>query len=89
MGSPVEIHVLLCEQLDGHVVHGFHLLLQDYGLEERVHTVVALHEGMLRYEERDAPLTQADCILAHHVIAHDLHVAAVGFQQELAYDMSL
>ena len=31
--ASVEIHVLLCEKLDGHVVDGLHFLAQDDGFE--------------------------------------------------------
>ena len=44
---------------------------------------------MLCDEERDASLAQTVGILLHHVIAHDLNITAVGFQEEVAHDMCL
>ena len=87
--SAIEVYVLLHQQLDRHVVHGGHLLLQHDCLEEGVYTVVTLHVGVLCDEERDASLAQTVGILLHHVIAHDLNITAVGFQDEVAHDMCL
>ena len=44
---------------------------------------------MLRYDERDASFAQALGILGHHVVAHDLYVAAICLQQEVAHDVRL
>ena len=72
LGAPVEVYVLLRKQFNGHVVDGLYLLLEHNGFKKRIHTVVTLHESMLCDEERDASLTQAYGILAHHVVLqHD------------------
>ena len=83
----VEVNVLLVENLDGHVVHGGHLLFQHDGLEEGFHAVVALHVGMLGDEEGDAALAEAFGILLHHVVTHDLDVAAVGAQEKFTHNV--
>lgn len=85
--ASVEIHVLLCEKLDGHVVDRLHFLAQDDGFEKGVYAAVALLIAMLRYEERDAALTQAFCVLSHHIITHYLYVATVVSQEIVANNM--
>ena len=77
LSSAIEIHVLLHQQLDRHVVHGSNLLLQHDGPEEGIYAVIALHEGVLSDEEGDASLAKELGILLYHIIAHDLDVAAV------------
>ena len=44
-------------------------------------------EAVLGDEERHAAQSQAFGVLSHHVVAHDLHIAAVGPQQEIAHDV--
>ena len=44
---------------------------------------------MLRDEEGDASLSHALRVLGHHVVAHDLNVAAIGAQQELPDEVGL
>ena len=44
---------------------------------------------MLCDEEGDAALPHALGVLGHHVVAHNLDVAAVGAQQEQSYEMGL
>ena len=85
--SSVEFDILLRQQLDWHVVDGGHLLLQHNGMEQGLNALVALHECMLGDEERNAALAHALGVLGHHVVAHDLDVAAVGAKQELAHQM--
>ena len=75
--ASVEIHVLLCEKLDGHVVDGLHFLAQDDGFEKGVYAAVALLIAMLCYEEGYAALAQTFGILCHHIITHYLYVATV------------
>ena len=56
--SAIEVYVLLHQQLDRHVVHGGHLLLQHDCPEEGVYTVVTLHVGVLGDEEGNASFAQ-------------------------------
>lgn len=85
--ASVEIHVLLCEKLDGHVVDRLHFLAQDDGFEKGVYAAVALLIAMLRYEEGDAALAQTFGILCHHVISHNLYVATVVSQEIVSNNM--
>ena len=85
--AAVEVHILLGKELDGHVIDGFNLLLQYDGAEECVDAEVALLVSVLGDEELHAAQSQAFGVLSHHVVAHDLHIAAVGPQQEIAHDV--
>ena len=44
---------------------------------------------MLGDEEGDASFAQTAGVFLYHIIAHDLNVAAVGLQQEVAHDVRL
>ena len=44
---------------------------------------------MLGDEEGDASFAQTAGIFLHHIVAHNLYVAAVGLQQEVAHDVCL
>ena len=76
--APVEVDVLSGEQFDGHVVDGGHFLLHDNCIEECGYACESLHIGMLSHKERDAALLDAFYIFGHHVVAHNLYVAAVA-----------
>jgi hypothetical protein len=73
----VEIDILTCEQLYGHIIHGSHFLFEYNGSEKHTNAVIALHVGMLRNEERDSAFPQAFSIGIHHIIPHNLYVVAM------------
>ena len=85
--AQIEVDVLLCKEVNRHVVRLFNLLLQYDGTEECVDTKEPLLVSMLCDEERDAPCSEAFSILMHNIIAHDLYVMTLSFEQELAYDV--
>ena len=85
----IEVYILSHKQVDRHVVDWFNLLFQHDSTEEGVNTEVALLVSMLCDEERYATLSQAVSILMHHVIAHNLNVMAMRFQEEFTHDMRL
>ena len=82
LGTPIEIYILLAKQLNGHVIDGVDLIFQHDGTEQRVDTGISLQKGVLGNEKRDAALSETFCILAYHVVAHNLYVATVGTQQK-------
>ena len=55
--STIKVHVLFCEQFNGHVVNGVHLHFKYDGLEQCFNAGVALHVGVLGYKKRDAALS--------------------------------
>ena len=85
--ASVEIDILFCQQLDGHIVDRAHFLSQHNGLEQRVYTAEALLIAVLGNDERDASLAQTLGVLGNHVVAHNLYVAAVVAQQPFADDV--
>lgn len=87
--TSIELHVFARKEFDRHVVDGVHLLFQHNGLEERLYARVALPIGMLGNKKRDAALAYTLFIFRHHVVAHYLYVAAIGVQQEFAYEVGL
>ena len=42
---------------------------------------------MLGNEEGNTALTDTLLVLRHHVVTHDLHIAAVGLLKELSYEV--
>lgn len=42
---------------------------------------------MLRYQKRDGTLPETFHILGNHVIAHDLYIPSIGFEQELTHQI--
>ena len=87
--AAIEINVLLGKNLDRHVVDGINRTLHDDGIEERIDTGITLLISMLGNEERDAAITNAFLVLGHHIVAHNLHVAAIAAIKEIAHDVSL
>ena len=85
--AQIEVDVLLCKEVNRHVVRLFNLLLQYDGTEECVDTKEPLLVSMLCDEERNAPSSKAFSILMHNIIAHDLYVVTLSFEQEFAYDV--
>ena len=85
----IEVYILFRKQLNRHVVHRIHLLLQHKSAEESINAVIALHISVLCNEEGDTSLTHALRILRHHIIAHNLYVPTGCLQQELTNDMRL
>ena len=85
--TTVEVDVLLGKQFDGHVIDGVNFLFKHNGVEQALNTGIALHVSMLGDEKGDASLTNTLCVLGHHVVAHDLNVAAVALQQKLTNEV--
>ena len=48
-----------------------------------------LHEGVLRYQERNTALADTLCILGDHVVTHNLDVTTVAFQQVFTHKVCL
>ena len=85
--AQIEVDVLLCKEVNRHVVRLFNLLLQYDGTEECVDTKEPLLVSMLCDEEGNTPCSEAVSILMHNIIAHYLYVVTLCFEQELAYDV--
>ena len=73
----VEIDVLFGKDFNWHVVYGIHLTLQYDGIKQGVNTSVALLIGMLCNEKGYTALTDTNLVFGHHVVTHDLDVAAI------------
>ena len=75
--SSIEVDILLRQQLNRHIVDRLHFFLQDYSLEERVNTAIALLVAVLGNEERYAALAQTFCIFGYHVVTHYLYITSI------------
>jgi len=65
------------------------MLFEYYSPYEGIDAIVALLIAMLRDEERYATLPDTTGVLLHHVVAHNLDVAAISVEQEVTHDVRL